>query len=368
MKCYLIAGESSGDLHGSNLIKGIKNSHPQAEIRFWGGNKMAKASGTQPIVPLEKMSFMGFTEVILHLPQILSNFRRCKADLEAWQPDVLILIDFPGFNLRIARWAHKKGIRVFYYIAPQAWAWKKGRVKKMRESIDHLFVILPFEKVFFEEEGISHVHYEGHPLKDVVDTDSTLKRPTEGSQIALLPGSRQQEVSKILPIMCQVAKKRPHQHFTVAAVDHIEPEFYENILRRSRTPNVTLTFDGPSALLPQCQAAIVTSGTATLETALHSIPQLVVYTSSRISYEIARRVIQVPFISLVNLILDREAVPELIQSECNPNRIDHLLTKIESDEQYRTQFQENYRELHSKLGEAGVSQRIADRMLELLGE
>ena len=329
---------------------------------------MAQTSGTKPIVPLEKTSFMGFTEVILHLPQILSNFRHCKADIEAWEPDVLILIDFPGFNLRIARWANKKGIRVFYYIAPQAWAWKKGRVKKMRDSIDHLFVILPFEKDFFETEGILNVHYEGHPLKDVVDSSGPLKRPKKGSQIALLPGSRRQEVSKILPVMCQVAKKRTNQNFTVAAVDHIESSFYEKIIRRANTKNVSLTFEGPSSLLPQCQAAIVTSGTATLETALHSIPQLVVYSSSRISYEIARRLIQVPYISLVNLILDREAVPELIQSECHPARIDQLLTKIETDEEYRNQFQKDYRELHSKLGDNGVSQRIADRMLSLINE
>ena len=327
---------------------------------------MAQASGTQAVVSLEKMSFMGFTEVLLHLPQILSNFKKCKADIEAWRPDLIIFIDFPGFNLRMARWAHKNGFPVFYYIAPQAWAWKKGRVKKMRQSIDHLFVILPFEKAFFESEGMTNVHYEGHPLKDVVESTTDLQRPRGGSQIALLPGSRKQEIGKILPILCKVAKNRPLQNFAVAAVDHIDPTFYESILEKSGTSNVTLSFSGTSALLPDCQAAIVTSGTATLETALHGLPQLVVYTSSRISYEIARRVIRVPYISLVNLILDREAVPELIQSECNANRIDQLLRKIETDNSYRATFQQNYRELHDKLGSPGVSHRIAHRMIEML--
>jgi len=368
MKWYLIAGESSGDLHGSNLIKGILKEMPKAKIRFWGGKKMAEASGNKPVVSLDKMNFMGFSEVILHLPQIMMNFRRCKADIKQWNPDIVIFIDFPGFNLRMAKWANKNGFPVYYYIAPQAWAWKKGRIKKMRQVIDHLFVILPFEKSFFESEGILSVHYEGHPLMDVVEPSNKLKRPQSGSQITLLPGSRKQEIAKILPIMCKVAKRRPFQTFTIAAVDHIDHHFYDRIIQQSGVSNVYVNFEGASALLPASEAAIVTSGTATLETALYGIPQLVVYMSSSISYEIARRVIQVSYISLVNLILDREAVPELIQSECDAERINELLNKIETDEDYREQFQRNYELLHGKLGHEGVSHRIAKRMIGLTKE
>ena len=324
---------------------------------------MREASGTRAIVPLEKLSFMGFTEVLLHLPQIFSNLKYCKRDILDWQPDLIVFIDFPGFNLRIAKWAQKKGFPTHYYIAPQAWAWKKGRVKKMRAAIDHLYVILPFETEFFTREGMPEVHYEGHPLVDIVPVTERLRRPKTGSQIALLPGSRLQEIQKILPIMCRLAKKRPHQKFTIAAVDHIPPEKYHDIIQPHRLSNIDIHHTGPSTLLPDCQAAIVTSGTATLETALHGIPQIVVYKSSRISYEIARRVIQVPYISLVNLILQREAVPELIQSDCNHQKIDALLTKIESDHAYRDTFKANYSKLRDMLGNPGVSKRIAEKML-----
>jgi lipid-A-disaccharide synthase len=366
MKWYIIAGESSGDLHGSNLIRGILQEKPHAKIRFWGGQKMAEATGSQPVVPLEKLSFMGFSEVVMHLPQILSNIRKCKGDIKSWNPDVIVFIDFPGFNLRIAKWAHQHGFPIHYYIAPQAWAWKKARIKKMRKFIDHLFVILPFEEAFFLSEGMSSVHYEGHPLMDVVTPSNILKQPQKNSQIALLPGSRQQEIAKMLPIMCEVAQCRPTQTFRIAGVDHIDRSFYQRIIQQSGATNVTVAFTGTKNLLPQCQAAIVTSGTATLETALFGIPQIVVYSSSRLSYEIARRLIQVPYISLVNLILDREAVPELIQTECNATRIDHFLSKIETDESYRRQFQGDYEDLQNKLGNKGVSRRIARRMIEQL--
>lgn len=363
MKCYIIAGESSGDLHGSNLIKGLKSTDPEIQIRFWGGQRMSEANKTQPVVPLEKLSFMGFTEVLLHLPQIFSNLRYCKRDILDWQPDLVVFIDFPGFNLRLAKWAQKNGFPTHYYIAPQAWAWKKGRVRKMQKAIDHLYVILPFETDFFTREGMSEVHYEGHPLVDIVPITKKLKRPKTGSQIALLPGSRLQEIQKILPIMCQLAQTRPHQKFMIAAVEHIPQEKYLDIIRPHKLSNLDIHHQGPSGLLPNCDAAIVTSGTATLETALHGIPQIVVYKSSRISYEIARRVIQVPYISLVNLILQREAVPELIQSDCTHQKIDTLLTKIESDHPYRDSFKANYSELRNMLGSPGVSRRIAEKML-----
>jgi lipid-A-disaccharide synthase len=309
---------------------------------------------------------MGFGEVILHLPQILSNFRRCKKDILSWDPDVIIFIDFPGFNLRMADWAHRKSFTTFYYIAPQAWAWKKGRVKKMQRAIDHLFVILPFERNFFQENGMESVHYYGHPLLDVVDKNQKLPDRGEIQDIALLPGSRVQEIKKILPVLMKVAALRSHQSFKIATVKNIKREVYTNIINSSGAKNVTLFDEGVSKLLPQCQAAIVTSGTATLETALYHIPQLVVYISSFLSYQIAKRVIQVPFISLVNLILNKEAVPELIQSDCKPLVINQKLEALEQNTETRKQLSDDYRKLKSLLGEEGVAQRIAEKMTELL--
>ncbi len=366
MKYYLIAGEPSGDLHGSKLIESLTDQDKSAIFRFWGGNLMAGASGESPVTHLNELSYMGFGEVIMHLPQILSNFKRCKKDILAWKPDVIIFIDFPGFNLRIADWAHRKGFSTFYYIAPQAWAWKKGRIKKMKRAIDHLFVILPFERDFFQNNGVKDVHYYGHPLLDVVDKNQELPERGEIQNIALLPGSRVQEIKKILPVLLEVAALRSHQSFQIATVQNIEREVYTAIIESSTAKNATLFEGGVSKLLPRCQAAIVTSGTATLETALYHIPQLVVYISSFLSYQIAKKVIQVPYISLVNLILDKEAVPELIQSECRPKMINQKLEDLEQNPETRKQLSEDYETLKALLGEEGVADRIAERMIEIL--
>ncbi|QNJ97095.1 lipid-A-disaccharide synthase [Constantimarinum furrinae] len=371
MKYYLIAGEASGDLHGANLMKALKQEDPNAHFRFWGGDLMEKEGGS-PVKHYRDLAFMGFIEVVANLKTILKNISFCKKDIEAFQPDVLILIDYPGFNLRIAKWARKKGIKVHYYISPQIWAWKEGRIKSIKQDVDEMYVILPFEKDFYEKKHNFPVHFVGHPLIDAVydraqvnpeqfRNDNNLdNRPI----IALLPGSRKQEISKMLKVMLSIVEDFNEYQFVIAGAPSQEASFYAPYIKKQ---NVHLLLNKTYDLLSISNAALVTSGTATLETALFKVPQVVCYKGSRISYEIAKRVIKLKYISLVNLILDKEVVTELIQTEFNGKRLRSELTYI-LDDYNRAKLFLDYYDLEQKLGGKGASAKTAKLIFDAIGD
>ncbi len=365
MKYYIIAGEASGDLHGSNLIKELRKKDADANIRCWGGDRMEQAGGVL-VKHYRDLAFMGFTEVLMNLRTIFRNLRQCKEDILQFQPNVLVLIDYPGFNLRIAKWAKEQGLKVVYYISPQVWAWKENRVKMMRQCIDKMIVILPFEKGYFKEKWNWKVEYVGHPLVQVIDEH--LRNGTamkDEKTIALLPGSRKQEISIKLPIMLGVSKLFPDYKFVVAKAPSVEDEFYAPLIEPY--PNVTTTKDKTYDLLMQSRAALVTSGTATLETALFGVPQVVCYKGSAISYQIAKRVIKVKYISLVNLIMDRLVVKELIQNELTVENLGKELKKILDDEANISRMKKDYAELRELLSQEGnASSRAADIIIEQL--
>jgi len=316
MKYYIIAGEASGDLHASNLMYALKQQDETAEFRCWGGDLMEEAGG-QLVKHYRDLAFMGFTEVVLNLKTILNNISFCKKDILQYQPDLLILIDYPGFNLRIAEFAHEKNIKVFYYIAPQVWAWHTSRVKKMKEHINQLFVILPFEKAFFAKHEWENVHFVGHPLLDAIQNrklKNLEKKPlvlaSQKPIIALLPGSRKQEIKRILPVMLQVVSDFPNYQFVIAGAAALPFSFYEKFITDKK--NVGFVHNQTYDLLENATAALVASGTATLETALFEVPQIVCYKGGFLSVAIAKRLVKLTHISLVNLILEKEAVKELI--------------------------------------------------------
>lgn len=357
MKYYLIAGEASGDLHGSNLIKEIKHLDPNASIRCWGGDLMEQAGGVL-VKHYRDLAFMGFVEVVSNLGTILRNIRTCKQDISSWQPDVLVLIDYPGFNLRIAEWAKQQGLKVIYYISPQVWAWKEGRVKKMKQCIDKLLCILPFEKEYYRKRWNWEVEYVGHPLAEVVNQakqDQVLKNSllvnTEKPIIALLPGSRKQEISKKLPIMLEVAKHFPNHQFVVAQAPGLDDAFYAPFL--TFAPNISSVKGQTYPLLLNATAALVTSGTATLETALFGVPQIVCYKGSNISYQIAKRLINIPYISLVNLIMNKPVVRELIQHDLTVDNLTQELQRLLNDDAYHQSMLDNYAQLNAQLMEGG---------------
>jgi lipid-A-disaccharide synthase len=361
MKYYLIAGEASGDLHGANLMKALKELDQQADFRFFGGDLMQAQGGTL-VKHFAGMAYMGFVEVVINLPAILKNISFCKQDIAAWQPDVLVLIDFPGFNLRIAEYAEKTGLDVYYYISPKVWAWNQKRVLKIKRVVSHLFCILPFEVDFYKQWGI-HVDYVGNPLLDAVaafkpDADFLTKNNlSDGKIIALLPGSRRQEISRLLPDMLAVTDKFPDHQFVIAGAPSFEIEYYKQFLEDKSIPVV---FNATYDLLKNADAAIVASGTATLETALFHVPQVVVYKGSPVSIFIARLVVKIKYISLVNLIMDALVVKELIQEDCTPQIITAEVDKLVNDKPYRTQMLENYNELDKKMGDPGASARTAE--------
>ena len=371
MRYYLIAGEASGDLHGSYLINALKRNDPQADFRCWGGDLMA-AAGADVQKHYRELAFMGFVEVLMNIRTILGNFKVCKADVLAYKPDVLILIDYPGFNLRMAKWAKAQGIRVFYYISPQIWAWHTSRVHQIKANIDRMFVILPFEEAFYEKYDVK-VDYVGHPLLDVVQdqqADPAFRSKnglSEAPIVALLPGSRKQEISRMLSVMLATARRFPDLQFVVAGAPSQDRSYYEELFSRyDVAANVSLVEGQTYALLQTAQAALVTSGTATLETALLKCPQIVCYRGSSISYAIAKRVIQVKYISLVNLIMDEELVLELIQKEFNVDQLSEALTHLlQAPEQER--LQKGYEVLHEKLGQGGAAERCAQLMVGYLG-
>ncbi|MFZ9718761.1 MAG: lipid-A-disaccharide synthase [Chitinophagaceae bacterium] len=351
MKYYIIAGEASGDLHGSNLISAICRKDDAADIRCWGGDKMEQAGATL-VKHYRDLAFMGFVEVVKHLGTILKNLRSCKQDVLRFRPDVLVLIDYPGFNLRIARWAHTQGIKVVYYISPQVWAWKENRVKMMRKCIDHMLVILPFEKQYYANKWQWDVEYVGHPLIEAIQNDTKKHNDISLSNkpiVALLPGSRRQEIMTKLPIMLEASKVFPDYSFVVAAAPGVDAALYESLIGGAK--HVRVVRGNTYALLQQSSAALVTSGTATLETALLHVPQVVCYKGNPISYHIARRVIRVPFISLVNLILNKEAVKELIQNDLNPNQLIKSLKEILPGGEKRENILADYEELKAMLQE-----------------
>jgi len=353
MKYYIIAGEASGDLHGSNLIKELKKLNTSTVIRCWGGDKMQEAGGVL-VKHYRDLAFMGFWEVIKNIFTIFQNLKFCKKDIEQFQPDTLILIDYPGFNLRIAKWAKQKGLRIIYYISPQVWAWKENRVKMMKETIDKMIVILPFEKDYFKNKWNWEVEYVGHPLVEVVESEKSKVKSQKFSEkeiIALLPGSRKQEILKKLPVMLEVSKAFPSYQFIVAKAPGLDDDFYNSLLQPYN--NVSTVSGKTYDLLMQSKAALVTSGTATLETALFGVPEVVCYKGSFLSYEIGRRLVKVKFISLVNLIMDKLVVKELIQHDMNVKNLQFELEELLTSELRNSQLKKDYTDLKSLLSQQG---------------
>lgn len=354
---FIISGEASGDLHGSNLVKELLKQNPSIKISAWGGDKMQDA-GASILKHYRELAFMGFYEVIKNLPTIFQNFSLIKKQILDVNPKVVVLIDYPGFNLRLLPWLKKNGFIVIYYIAPQAWAWKENRVKKMAKYIDELLVILPFEEEFFRTRGVK-TEFVGHPLLQVVSGQMTV---VSKGQIALLPGSRKQEVEHILPLMLCVQSELENYKFIVAAMSHIGEEFYKKIIGDKK---VELIFDKSDEVIASSELALVSSGTATLQTALAEIPQIVCYKSGRLNYELGKRLIKVPFISLVNLIFGKEIVKELIQDDLNKENLLKEIRKLE-DQNYRQELVDNYKELRLMLGQKNASKRVAEIIIQKL--
>ena len=367
MKYYIIAGEASGDLHGANLMKALYQQDLDATIHYWGGDLMQQAGGTL-VKHYRDLAFMGFIEVLFNLRTILKNITLCKKNIDAFQPDVLIFIDYPGFNMRIAKWAKKKGIKTHYYISPQIWAWKEGRIKDIKRDVNAMYVILPFEKPFYEDKHQFPVHFVGHPLIDEISNKQQVAGATFRKEngldqrpiIAILPGSRKQEISKMLEVMLSIVEGFKDYQFVIAGAPSQDESFYQAFIKNQ---NVHLLLNKTYDLLSLSYAALVTSGTATLETALFKVPQVVCYKGNQISYEIAKRIIKLKYISLVNLILDKEVVTELIQSDFNKKRLKEELSKILVDSN-RTALFIAYYELEKKLGGIGASKKTAQLIVE----
>jgi lipid-A-disaccharide synthase len=369
MHYYLIAGEASGDLHGSNLMKELNTLDPNADFRCWGGDRM-QSQGGELVKHYREMAFMGFVEVVMNLRTIFDNIDLCKRDISAHRPDGLILIDYPGFNLRIAEWASAQGIKVYYYISPQVWAWKQSRVHKLKKVVDRMFVILPFEREFYQRFNYD-VDFVGHPLLDAVaecdrqksdfgkfcDSNGLDTKPI----VALLPGSRMLEIGAMLPDMLLMQNEFPEYQFVVAGAPSQHGEYYQSLVAKEVKVVERQTYE----LLEHASAALVTSGTATLETALFGVPQVVCYKAGAVSYHIAQRLAKVNHISLVNLVMEREVVKELVQGDFNaPNLKTELQNVLHEDG--RAKITKAYRELRERLGGPGASRKTAELMLKNL--
>lgn len=367
MRYYIIAGEASGDLHASNLVKAIAQKDSTAVFRGWGGDLMQQ-TGVHLIKHYKELAFMGFLEVLLNLRTIFKNLAYCKKDILSYKPDVVILVDYPGFNLRMAAFLKKNNIKVFYYISPQVWAWKESRVRNIKRSVDKMFVILPFEKDFYSKWNYD-VDFVGHPLLDavnkqeVISEDFRKKNNLSNSKkiIALLPGSRKQEISKMLPLMSAMSGLYPDYEFVIAGVKSLDETLYKDNAKN----NCKIIYDQTYPLLFHSYAALVTSGTATLETAIFKVPEVVCYKGNLISYFIGRMLVKVKYISLVNLIMDKEVVKELIQHELNIPNLKKELDKL-LDENNRVRIISEYQLLYNKLGGVGASERTAELMLSYL--
>ncbi len=371
MKYYIVAGEASGDLHASNLMKALKARDPQAEFRCWGGDLM-EAAGGDIVKHYRDLAFMGFWEVFTHLNTVLRNIRVCEVDILLYEPDVLILVDYPGFNLRIAEFAKANNIKVCYYISPQIWAWKKGRIKKIKAYVDEMMVILPFEEKFYADNGMK-VNYVGHPLLDAVSKDLHQSEEVRSFRsqnqlddreiIALLPGSRKQEITRLLPLMLKMIPLFPQYQFVVSVVSWQPKSLYDKILGNADVKRI----EGSAyPMLANAKAAIVTSGTATLETAMIGTPEVVCYASSALSYQIAKHLISgINYISLVNLILDKKVVTELIQNDYNPQTLEKELRLITENEDHIAKMKADYEQLYTLLGDGSASAKAAEVVLNL---
>ena len=374
MRYFIIAGEASGDLHGSNLIKGIREMDKEAQIRCWGGDLM-KEAGAELIRHYKEGAIMGFVEVVANLGKLAKNLQDCKNDIVKYNPDAVILIDYPGFNFRIAKFAKERGMRVFYYIAPKVWAWKEKRVHKLKKYVDRLFIIFPFEIEYFKKWGIDAI-YRGNPLLDSVDNHSSSEESKEAFEqrcgigsaektVALLAGSRRSEIKYLLPRMMQVAGRYPEYRFLMACAPSMEREFYEGIIG-NKCSNIKLLFGETYSILRHSDAAIISSGTASLEAALIGVPQVVCYGGNEISYQIARSVVKLKYISLANLIMDKGLFKELIQHDCTPQKISAELDNLLGNSAYREKMLADYRDVRNILGGKGASAKVASAIIEEL--
>ncbi|MBL4674867.1 MAG: lipid-A-disaccharide synthase [Mucilaginibacter sp.] len=365
MKYYLVAGEASGDLHGANLMKALKERDADAEFRYFGGDLMQAEGGTL-VKHYADMAFMGFVEVVMNLQTILKNLKTCKQDILSYQPDVLVLIDFPGFNLKIAEFAKQHGLLVCYYISPKVWAWNQKRVLKIKRVVDHLFCILPFEVQFYNEWGMD-IDYVGNPLLDAVDAFKpdvdfrTTHKLTNQKIVALLPGSRKQEISRLLPDMIVAGQKFTGYALVIAGAPSFDADYYKQYMNGVDVPVI---FNHTYDLLHNAAAALVASGTATLETALFDVPQVVLYKGNALTIGIAKMLVKVKFISLVNLIMDKLVVKELIQEDCNPEAIATELNKLLNNNTYRSDMLHNYDLLDERMGQPGASAKTASLIIK----
>jgi lipid-A-disaccharide synthase len=376
MRYFLIAGEASGDLHGSNLVRELKLQDPQAQFRFFGGDLMAAQAGVPPVKHYSEMAFMGFVRVLMNLRKIGRNMEQCKADIVDFKPDVVVLIDFAGFNLRIAEFAKSLGLKTVFYISPKIWAWKQNRIKKIKKYIDKMLTILPFETEFYARFDYP-VEYVGNPILDAIEefrsddnqTEADFRKAnnlTDKPIIGLLAGSRKQEVDFMLPVMIEVSRQFPEYQFVISGAPGLDRDYYTKVI--GADCNIPIVFGQTYNLLKFSRAALVTSGTATLETALFGVPEAVLYRISApdFLYRIGRKLLKVKWISLANLIVGREIIRELVQMDCNPRTIADELRKILDDKQYDAEFQRNYAELRQRMGSAGASQRAAQAVIKFV--
>lgn len=370
MNYFIIAGEASGDLHGSNLMKALKAKDSSASFAFWGGDLMAAQGGTL-LKHYRELAFMGVVEVLANLRTILRNFKLCRSQITAFEPDVVILIDYPGFNLKMAQYCHQQGLPVYYYISPKIWAWKKSRIKIIRKSVDRMAVILPFEVPFYKSLDYP-VAYVGNPLLDAIAErlpslplrEEFIRKNAlpEKPIIALLAGSRTQEIKRLLPVMLSLPAQFPGYQFVIAGAPSLPPALYQQY---TANQPVSIVYNQTYELLHHAHAAVVTSGTATLETALFRVPQVVIYKANQLSYQIAILFVKVPFFSLVNLIAGKAIVREFLQHRLEVQTATEL-GRILTDKVYYSKIQEGYNQLIETMGQPGVSDRVADSILNLL--
>ena len=382
MRYYIIAGEASGDLHGSNLMKGLYAEDPQAEIRFWGGDLMSEVAGHSGLVRHYKEgAVMGFVEVLAKAGKLLNNVSFCKKDILEWKPDVVILIDYPGFNFKIAEFAHKAGFKVFYYIAPKVWASREGRIRKLKAYVDKLFIVFPFEKPYFDAKGIDYI-YKGNPLVDAVDGSKAMEESrtdfmvrnglSDGPYIAMLAGSRKAEISTMMPVLTEFAAKMKAlpqyagYRFIIAGAPARTMKDYEQWLNEDNKEYLTVLFGETQSIIRHAEAAVVNSGTASLETVLFNTPQVVGYITNPITYWLARKIVKIRYISLGNLIVDRLAFKEFIQDDCNPDMLVTEIRALIEDKEYRERMLSDYADIRQALGGSGASAAVARSMISLI--
>ena len=392
MRYYIIAGEASGDLHGSNLMKGIYEEDPQAEIRFWGGDLMesvwnmhdtseSSGTGTGLVKHYKEGAVMGFVEVLAKAGKLMKNVSFCKKDILEWNPDVVILIDYPGFNFKIAEFAHKEGFKVFYYIAPKVWASREGRIRKLKAYVDKLFIVFPFEKSYFDAKGIEYI-YEGNPLVDAVDGSKAMKEERkdfmerntmpDGQFIAMLAGSRKSEISTMMPVLTEFASKMHNlpqysdYKFIIAGAPARSPKDYDPWLNEENRKYIKVLFGETQSIIRHAEAAVVNSGTASLETVLFNTPQVVGYITNPVTYWIAKKIIKIRYISLGNLIVDRLAFKEFIQDDCNAEKLTGEIRSLIEDKTYRDRMLSDYSDIRNALGGSGASAAVARSMISLL--